>query len=65
MQQSLCISLTSVFSQNSTVLRVSGKVDGVRLPKELFHVSRVMQNPQPDMGYFFSLIRGNRTRTSP
>jgi len=33
----------------SEVLRVSGKVDGVRLPKELFHVSRVMQNPQPDL----------------
>lgn len=35
--------------QSSTVLRVSGKVDGVRLPKELFYVSRVMQNAQPDV----------------
>jgi beta-galactosidase len=33
----------------SEVLRVSGKVDGVRLPKELFYVSRVMQNAQPDL----------------
>jgi len=35
--------------QGSYVLRVSGKVDGVRLPKEIFHVSRVMQNEQPDI----------------
>jgi beta-galactosidase len=28
---------------------VSGKVNGVRLPKELFYVSRVMQNEQPDL----------------
>ncbi len=35
--------------QGSQVLRVSGKVDGVRLPKELFYVSRVMQNGQPDL----------------
>jgi beta-galactosidase len=28
---------------------VSGKVDGVRLPKELFFVSRVMQSSKPDM----------------
>jgi len=35
--------------QGSYVLRVSGKVDGVRLPKELFYVSRVMQNEQPDL----------------
>jgi beta-galactosidase len=34
---------------SSYVLRVSGKVDGVRLPKQLFYVSRVMQNEQPDM----------------
>ncbi len=33
----------------SEVVRVSGKVDGVRLPKELFYVTRVMQNPQPDL----------------
>jgi len=33
----------------SEVLRVSGKVDGVRLPKELFFVSRVMQSPTPDL----------------
>ena len=35
--------------QGSYVLRVSGKVDGVRLPKEIFYVSRVMQNEQPDI----------------
>ena len=35
--------------QGSYVLRVSGKVDGVRLPKPLFYVSRVMQNDQPDL----------------
>jgi len=35
--------------QASEVLRVSGKVDGVRLPKELFYVSRVMQSEQPDI----------------
>lgn len=35
--------------QGSYVLRVSGKVDGVRLPKSLFFVSRVMQNEQPDL----------------
>jgi beta-galactosidase len=35
--------------QGSYVLRVSGKVDGVRLPKSLFFVSRVMQNEQPDI----------------
>ncbi len=34
---------------SSYVLRVSGKVDGVRLPKSLFYVSRVMQNTQPDI----------------
>jgi beta-galactosidase len=33
----------------SEVLRVSGKVDGVRLPKELFFVSRVMQSARPDL----------------
>ncbi len=33
----------------SEVLRVSGKVDGVRLPKEIFFVSRVMQSPRPDL----------------
>jgi len=33
----------------SEVLRVSGKVDGVRLPKELFYVSRVMQSATPDL----------------
>jgi len=32
----------------SYVLRVSGKVDGVRLPKQLFYVSRVMQNEKAD-----------------
>ena len=35
--------------QGSYVLRVSGKVDGVRLPKSLFYVSRVMQNNMPDI----------------
>jgi beta-galactosidase len=35
--------------QGSYVERVSGKVDGVRLPKELFYVSRVMQNEKPDL----------------
>ncbi len=35
--------------QGSYVLRVSGKVDGVRIPKSLFYVSRVMQNEQPDV----------------
>ncbi len=35
--------------QGSYVLRVSGKVDGVRLPKQLFYVSRVMQNDKPDL----------------
>ncbi len=33
----------------SEVLRVSGKVDGVRLPKELFFVSRVMQSTAPEL----------------
>jgi beta-galactosidase len=35
--------------QGSYVLRVSGKVDGVRIPKSLYHVSRVMQNEKPDI----------------
>ena len=35
--------------QSSTVLRVSGKVDGMRLPKEAFYIYRVMQNAQPDL----------------
>jgi beta-galactosidase len=35
--------------QGSYVLRVSGKVDGVRLPKEAFYVYRVMQSEQPDL----------------
>jgi beta-galactosidase len=35
--------------QGSYVLRVSGKLDGVRLPKSMFFVSRVMQNEQPDI----------------
>ncbi len=33
----------------SEVLRVSGKMDAVRLPKEIYFVSRVMQNEQPDI----------------
>ncbi len=35
--------------QGSYVLRVSGKVDGVRLPKSLYYVSRVMQSEEPDL----------------
>ncbi|HEY4249194.1 MAG TPA: DUF4982 domain-containing protein [Lacunisphaera sp.] len=35
--------------EGSEVLRVSGKVDGVRLPKEIYYVTRVMQNDQPDL----------------
>jgi beta-galactosidase len=35
--------------QSSEVLRVSGKVDGVRLPKEIFFASRVMQSATPDL----------------
>ena len=35
--------------QGSYVLRVSGKLDGVRLPKPLFYVSRVMQSEYPDL----------------
>ena len=35
--------------QSSEVLRVSGKVDGVRLPKEAFYVYRVMQSAAPDL----------------
>jgi beta-galactosidase len=35
--------------QSSEVLRVSGKVDGVRLPKEIFYASRVMQSTQADL----------------
>jgi len=35
--------------QGSAVLRVSGKVDGVRLPKQLYTVSRVMQSDAPDL----------------
>jgi beta-galactosidase len=35
--------------QGSYVLRVSGKVDGVRLPKSIYYVSRVMQSDKPDI----------------
>ena len=35
--------------QGSYVLRVSGKVDGVRLPKSLYYVTRVMQSEQADL----------------
>ncbi len=35
--------------QGSYVLRVSGKMDGVRLPKSIYYVSRVMQNEHPDL----------------
>ncbi len=34
---------------SSEVCRVSGKVDAVRLPKQIYFVHRVMQNPQPDV----------------
>jgi len=34
---------------SSEVARVSGKVDSVRLPKELYYAHRVMQNPNPDI----------------
>ncbi len=34
---------------SSEVSRVSGKVDAVRLPKEIYFAHRVMQNPQPDL----------------
>lgn len=35
--------------QSSAVLRVSGKVDGVRLPKQAFYAYRVMQSTRPDL----------------
>jgi beta-galactosidase len=36
--------------QDSTeVCRVSGKVDAMRLPKEMYFAYRVIQNPQPDL----------------
>ena len=36
--------------QDSTeVCRVSGKVDAMRLPKEIYFAYRVIQNPQPDL----------------
>lgn len=34
---------------SSEVCRVSGKVDAVRLPKEIYFAHRVMQNDQPDL----------------
>ena len=34
---------------SSEVARVSGKVDAVRLPKEIYYAHRVMQNPEPDL----------------
>jgi beta-galactosidase len=34
---------------SSEVARVSGKVDAVRLPKEVYFVERVMQNEKPDI----------------
>jgi beta-galactosidase len=34
---------------SSEVCRVSGKVDAVRLPKEIYFTERVMQNPSPDI----------------
>lgn len=35
--------------QSSAVLRVSGKVDAMRLPKEAFYAYRVIQSPTPDL----------------
>ncbi|WP_010243506.1 DUF4982 domain-containing protein [Acetivibrio cellulolyticus] len=35
--------------QDSTVCHVSGKVDSVRLPKQLYYAHRVCGNPQPDI----------------
>ena len=35
--------------QSSETCRVSGKVDAVRLPKEIYFAHRVMQSEQPDM----------------
>ena len=35
--------------QDHEVCRVSGKVDAVRLPKELYFAHRVVGNPQPDI----------------
>jgi beta-galactosidase len=35
--------------QGSYVLRVSGKVDGARIPKSAYNVYRVMQNEKPDI----------------
>jgi beta-galactosidase len=35
--------------QSSEVARVSGKVDAVRLPKEIYFTHRVMHNPRPDI----------------
>jgi beta-galactosidase len=34
---------------SSEVARVSGKVDAVRLPKEMYYATRVMGNPNPDI----------------
>ncbi len=34
---------------SSEVCRVSGKLDAVRLPKEIYYAHRVMQNDQPDL----------------
>jgi beta-galactosidase len=34
---------------SSEVARVSGKVDAMRLPKEIYYTYRVMQNEQPDL----------------
>jgi beta-galactosidase len=35
--------------QSTEVCRVSGKVDAMRLPKQLYFAHRVMQNEQPDL----------------
>jgi beta-galactosidase len=35
--------------QSSETCRVSGKVDAVRLPKQIYFAHRVMQNSQPDL----------------
>ena len=48
---------------SSEVARVSGKVDAVRLPKEIYFAHRVIQNEQPDLhilGHWSYLQTGAR-----
>ena len=42
--------------------RVSGKVDAVRLPKELYYATRVMGNPNPRYSYYRPLELSGRNR---